>query len=150
MGSRGPIPKRSDQRAGHRSKDDSAAITRLPGTPIDDPQGPPLDLVDAHPLAVDWYEGMRRSAQGYLFQPSDWSTARVWAELLSRALKQGDRPSAVLVAAWASGSTELLSTEGARRRVRLELDRPKRVDADDLRAKATVTALRTRLMGSTD
>jgi len=148
MATKGPVPKRSDQRHGHRAKADADNITRI--TETDEIFGPPLDLEGVHPLASDWYDGLRRSAQADLFQPSDWSTARVWTELLSRALNQGDRPSAVLVAAWASGATELLTTEGARRRMRLELDRPQKADADAVRAAATVTAIRARLTGSTD
>jgi hypothetical protein len=68
-------------------------------------------------------------------------------ELLSRALKQGERPSAVLIAAWSSGAAELMTTEGARRRMRVELERLPERDADQERADATVTAIRTRLEG---
>ena len=39
----------------------------------------------------------------------------------------------------------LLVAEGDRRRVQLELQRPKQVDADQKRAEATVTDLRSRL-----
>jgi len=143
MGTHGPIPKRSDQRMGHRAKDDADDITRI--TPTEEILGPPLDLEGCHPLASDWYEGLRRSGQADLYQASDWAQARVWTELLSRALKQGSKPSAVLVAAWSSGAAELLSTEGARRRMRLELDRPRRSDPDAERAAASVADIRARL-----
>ena len=62
-------------------------------------------------------------------------------------LPEATRPSAVLIAAWSSGAGELLTTEGARRRMRIELERRPDRDADEERADATVTALRTRLEG---
>ena len=145
MATKGPVPKRSDQRHGHRPKADADDITRI--TPTEEILGPPLDLEGCHPLAADWYDGLRRSGQAGLYQPSDWAQARIWTELISRALNQGDRPSAVLVAAWASGAGELLTTEGARRRMRLELDRPMRSDPYAEHAEATVSNIMARLTG---
>ena len=75
-----------------------------------------------HPLARDWYRSLAESAQSQFYEPSDWQTARVLAELLSRSLKSG-RVTAALVERWQVGATELLTTEGARRRARLELER---------------------------
>jgi hypothetical protein len=75
-----------------------------------------------HPLARDWYRSLAESAQSQFYEPSDWQTARVLAELLSRSLRSG-RVTAALVERWQVGATELLTTEGARRRARLELER---------------------------
>jgi hypothetical protein len=75
------------------------------------------------PLVRDWYRSLSESAQSVFYEPSDWATARVLAELLSRALKSG-KVSASLVERWQAGATELLTTEGARRRMRLEIERP--------------------------
>lgn len=89
-----------------------------------------------HPMAADWFRSLRESGQSAFYEPSDWQTARVWAELLSRQLLAG-RPSSQMIAAWAAGATELLTTEGARRRGRLELER----GAGDADEEASVTAL---------
>lgn len=75
-----------------------------------------------HPLARDWYRSLAESAQAQFYEPSDWQTARVLTELLSRSLRSG-RVTAALVERWQVGATELLTTEGARRRARLELER---------------------------
>jgi hypothetical protein len=80
------------------------------------------------------------------YEASDWAQAWVWAELLSRQL-YADRPSAQMVAAWASGATELLTTEGARRRARLELERAGSADADEDAAVAALDDYRRRFSG---
>lgn len=84
------------------------------GTPEADP--------DWHPIARDWFSSLGESGQAQFYEPSDWATARVWAELLSRQLESG-RPSAQMIQSWSGGATELLTTEGARRRARMELDK---------------------------
>lgn len=147
MAAKGPVPKRSDQRLGHRTQAELDSVQKIPFKQLTEPSGPDLNLIDPDPLASDWYEGLRLSGQAEFFQPSDWAQARVWAELLSRALKQGGKPSAVLIAAWSSGASELMTTEGARRRMRLELERVPSADPDADRSDATVTDLRSRLGG---
>lgn len=129
----GPVPKRSDQRR-RRNKSD-VDITAAPGAPVVS-QPAPSEVWD--PAAVRWYTSLAESGQARFYEPSDWATAWVWAELLSRALMQGDRPSAQLVMAWSAGATELLTTEGARRRMRIELERVGQTDDDET---AAVTAL---------
>jgi hypothetical protein len=145
MAQYGPIPKRSDHR--RRRNLDQPAITKINVPEQVEPAGPDLALNDPHPLAADWYEALRTSGQAYLFEPSDWAQARVWTEILSRAMKQGDRPSAVFIAAWHPGAAELLTTEGARRRVQIELERQPERDAHRERAEATVSDIQNRLMG---
>lgn len=76
-----------------------------------------------HELARDWYRSLADSAQSVYYEPSDWQTARVLAELLSRALRS-NKVTASLIERWQSGATELLTTEGARRRMRMEIERP--------------------------
>lgn len=120
MGERGPLPKRSDQRMGHRAKSEAASITHGPSGVV---------IVDApeademwHPMARDWFTSLATSGQATYYQPSDWQVARVWAEVLSRQL-MADKMSAVMIQAWAASASELLTTEGSRRRGRLELER---------------------------
>ena len=107
-------------------------------------RGPELGLDDAHHLAADWYESLRTSGQSVFYTDSDWATARIWTDLLSRTLNKG-APSAMMVQAWASGATELLTTEGARRRMRIELERAKPADEDEDAAVAKIDEYRRRL-----
>jgi len=72
--------------------------------------------------------------------------ARYVAEVMSRSLQSG-RISAQLVAAVLSGAAALLSSEGDRRRVRIELERTAQVDADEEAAVAAIDEWRRRLSG---
>ena len=134
MGARGPVPKRSDQRLGHRAKAEAEKITAAPAAAVvKAPDPDPL----WHPLARDWFVSLAESGQSRFYEASDWQTARVWAEVLSRQLS-ADKLSAVMVQAWAGSAGELLTTEGARRRAQLELQRGGQSDEDE---DASVTAL---------
>lgn len=126
MGARGPIGKRSEERMGHRSKEEKDSITKAPsGAPDDLPELPePSPLWD--PIAADWYLSLRKSGQAAFYQPSDWAVARYAAELMSRVLDCSERgPNGQLVAALNSVMSSLLTTEGDRRRARMELERKK-------------------------
>lgn len=130
MSTRGPVPERSDQRR-RRNKPagglgiDAVAAVGVVEQPDPDPMW--------HPLASDWYTSLAESGQARYYEPSDWQTARVWAEVLSRQLS-GGRISAQMIAAWSGGATELLTTEGARRRMRMEIDRSEPdTEAEDAR-----------------
>src|ERR1700683_73028 len=116
----GPIPKRSDQRR-RRNKTTGAAIVKAP-TSSKAPKAPEADT-NWHPIALEWFKSLSESGQAQFYEASDWATARYVAEAMSRNLKAGARFSAVLFAAVMSGMTELLTTEGARRRARMELQR---------------------------
>ncbi|MFD4394658.1 hypothetical protein [Kitasatospora sp. NPDC058478] len=136
MGARGPIPKRSQERMGHRSKEEKGSLTTVPaGRPDDLPDLPEPDAL-WHPIAADWYLSLQDSGQACFYQPSDWATARYAAELMSRVLL-AERPNGQLVAALNSVMATLLATEGDRRRVRIELERRTVVQ----QAPAAVTAL---------
>jgi hypothetical protein len=137
MGARGPIGKRSEERMGHRSKEEKGSITKAPSEPP--AELPDLPEPDAlwHPIATDWYLSLRDSGQAAFYQPSDWAMARYAAELMSRGLS-GDRPpNGQYVAALNSVMASLLTTEGDRRRVRIELERKPAVKA----VPASVTAI---------
>ncbi|WP_456341341.1 phage terminase small subunit [Streptomyces tendae] len=133
MGARGPIGKRSEERMGHRSKEEKDSITKAPS-------GPPTDLPDLpdadplwHPIAADWYLSLRDSGQAAFYQPSDWAVARYAADLMSKVLLSERGPNGQLVAALNSVMSSLLTTEGDRRRARMELERKKpsgQADAD--------------------
>lgn len=133
MGTRGPIPKRSDQR--RRENKPEIPIDTAPAA--EDVQIP---LPGAHwvPPVAYWYCSLAESGQSCFYEPSDWATAWIWAEMLDRAFSQGMHVNSQLVTAWAAGASELLTTEGARRRLRIELAKAVQSDPD---ADSAVTAL---------
>lgn len=99
-----------------------------------------------HELARDWYRSLADSAQSQFYEPSDWQTARILAELLSRALKSG-KVTAALIERWQIGATELLTTEGARRRVRMEIERPREGGEEATADVSDLELYRARLRG---
>lgn len=119
-GTRGPIGKRSEEVMGHRSKDEKASVTKAPGaSTVVMPEPDPL----WHPIATRWYQALGESGQSRFYEPSDWAAAQYAAEAMSRNLSS-DRFSAQLFTGIWSAMNDLLTTEGDRRRVRLELQRP--------------------------
>jgi hypothetical protein len=141
-GSGGPVPKRSTQRR-RTNKPDVPIVTAAVGgvaTAAPEADG------SWHSLACDWFNSLAKSGQAQFFEPSDWAQAKVWAHLLSVELFK-DKPSAMMIAAWASGAGELLTTEGARRRMRIELERAVASDPGQEHADATVTDLMDRIGG---
>lgn len=115
----GPVPKRSDQRR-RRNASDGPALAK--GTAGEEPTMPEAD--DSwHPIAVRWFESLPDSGQTQYYEASDWATAVYVAEAMSRNLASEKRFSAQLFQAVMSAMTDLLTTEGARRRARIELER---------------------------
>ena len=136
MGTHGPIPKRSEERR-RRNKDDGPELVQAPS-------GPPSDLPDLpepdgswHPVATEWYLSLRESGQAVFYQPSDCAMARYAAELMSRGLMEDRPPNGQYVAALNSVMASLLTTEGDRRRARIELERKPTVKS----VPASVTAI---------
>jgi len=118
MGARGPVPKRSDQRV-RRNK---------PAVPVEKVESigvvavPELGFDDPHFLTVDLYRSLSESAQARFYEPSDYQIARSVLHFLDQQFKTS-RPSGQMVQSLFSQLTDLLLTEGARRRVRLEVER---------------------------
>lgn len=140
-GSGGPVPKRSNQR--RRTNKPEVPIVKAPAAVVVDAPTPDPDW---HALAREWFAALGVSGQAQFFEPSDWAQAKVWAHLLSVELLK-DRPSAMMIAAWSSGAAELLTTEGARRRMRIELERVAVTDPSQEHSDATVTNLMDRIGG---
>ena len=135
MGKRGPVPKRSDQR--RRENAPEVSPTKAPGAAsVSIPSADP----EWNPVAVRWYESLAESGQSAFYEPSDWASAWLLAESMSRELEpqplvvgSGEHakvemhrmpPKAASVAAWLKGMSQLIATEGDRRRIGLELQRP--------------------------
>lgn len=118
MGTRGPIPKRSDQRI--RRNKDEVPLEKVEA--IGTVQVPPLGLDDPHPIVSELYLSLAESAQSRFYEPSDWQYARFALHFADVLLKQA-RPSSQLLASVQTMLTDLLVSEGSRRRVRLEVER---------------------------
>lgn len=128
----GPIPERSDRR--RRVNKPEIEIESAPGA--EDVEVPEPDPHWA-PFVTRWYVSLSKSGQSIFYQPSDWSQAWILAEVLHRAMVNS-KPSAMLIQSFLAGSSELMTTEGARRRLRIELARGQQKDDD---AEAAVTAM---------
>lgn len=140
-GTRGPVPKREDQRR-RRNKQDKPATKSAAARRV----RVPAASRDWHPAARRWYQSLKTSGQAAFFEPSDWAEAWVHAEVLSTMLN-AEKLSAMLYAAWQSASARLLTAEGDRRRVRIELEREKPQDPDAEAAVADMKEWRARLAG---
>lgn len=124
----GPVPKRSDQRV-RRNKDVvDLDVVEVEGDVI----VPELGLVDPHPLVADLYASLADSGQSKFYEPSDWEFARLTCHFLDNQVKTS-KPSGQMLAVLHSMMTDLLIAEGARRRVRLEIEREqKKAEVIDL------------------
>jgi hypothetical protein len=127
-------PKRSDELIRRNIPEVPVEkITAIGNVPI-----PELDLTSLgapheHPLVVDMYQSLKESAQNKFFEPSDWQTARLTMLALNQELtavyKSGElrgspRPiSAVKLQVINQMLASLMTTEGERRRARLEIER---------------------------
>lgn len=138
MGSRGPVGKRSDAIMGHRSK---AELAEKKKAQLEIDEGPaeiPAADEKWHPIARRWYDSLTRSAQSHFYEPSDWATAHLVAESISRDLKPqfvgiSETTGEVIhetipmkganLNAYLKAFTALLVTEGDRRRASLEIKR---------------------------
>lgn len=121
----GPIPKRSDQRR-RRNKPQGPNIARLSGAK--DVKPPAEDRL-WHPAAKRWYRSLKHSGQHVFYEPSDWAYAQLAADMLSHELKE-EKPRAATINQVLTMMDNLLTSEGARRRLRVELLRAGQDDAN--------------------
>jgi len=98
-----------------------------------------------HPIAQNVYESVMRSGQVIWMEPSDWSVLYLMCESLSRDLKpqfvgigEGEDAEPIYATIPLKGSSlnaytktmaSLMMLEGDRRRLRIELERKRRLDA---------------------
>lgn len=121
-GRSGRTPKRSEERMGHRSKAEMAAVQKVPvqASVVDQPPADPA----WHQLARDWYESLAESGQAIFFEPSDWAAARYVAAIMTRNIEATRFNGQLFGSLW-QAMNDLMTTEGSRRRLRLELEREK-------------------------
>lgn len=136
-GTRGPIGKRPEERR-RTNEPEIPLVTVDIGKLITHEVEIPEPDENWHPVARTWYDSLAKSGQVTFFQPSDWATAYVLAENLSRDLNEqpilvgkGEdahiefyaKPMAgASLAAFLKGATALLATEGDRRRASVMIE----------------------------
>lgn len=151
----GPPPKRKAQR--RRRNKTEGGIDSAPGAAQ---VAVPKPRAQWHPIAKEWFTALASSGQARWYEPSDWALATLIAESMSRDLK----PQMVMVtdtgkvvkeslplkgaslAAYLKGMTSLLVSEGDRRRLRLELERPGSPPGEDPKI-ARLSEYRSRFAG---
>jgi len=156
-GAGGPPPKRSSQRRRRNPTAAEARSTTGEATKAPGAASVPVPTADPawHVLAREWYESLAASGQSAFYEPSDWATAKLLAETISRELSpqalvyQGKitgyhlmTVKAGALSALLKGMSDLMVTEGSRRRIALELQRPKPDGEPAAQPAAGVTDIR--------
>ena len=124
----GPPAKRNAERR-RRNKESQNEVVKTTGrVPV------PVLPKTAHAIARRWYLSLKTSAQSQFFEPSDWSAALIVVEQITRLMADSNLSllakdygnigirAGQFASLWAA-MNDLLSTEGSRRRVRLEIER---------------------------
>lgn len=138
MGARGPAPKRSEERKGHRTKGE-LAVSKGTARAVTKPKANP----EWHDLAKYAFNyGMGKSGTVDYAQNSDWVVAWLLAEQIDDYLKSGRR-SAMAAAEIRQLMSDLMFTESSRRRVGIELEEEVVPEVDP--GVAGVNAARERL-----
>jgi hypothetical protein len=128
----GPVPKQADERIRRNADVVPTEKIEAYGEVI----VPPLNLpFEAHPMAVDFYESLALSAYSKYYEPSDWEYARL-ATFIMHGIVSSGKPSSEMFKALQTAMSNLLVTEGDRRRLRIEIAREaQKPEKDDEMAK---------------
>lgn len=118
MGSRGPVPNRSDDLSRDRdaNRGDRAPITKGQSRPARIPEPDP----EWHPIARLLWDASIESGQTDFYESSDFAMLYSICDDVSYYKRMGKRSGQMLASIY-SAMENLLVTEGARRRVRVEL-----------------------------
>ncbi|PWH05204.1 hypothetical protein DEO23_14075 [Brachybacterium endophyticum] len=125
MGTRGPMPKRTESR--QRRNAPERDVEKAAGADV--VKQPPASR-DWHPIAKRLWKAMGQSGQARFYEPSDWAVAYSLMDDLSH-YKNGAKRSGQMLQTIMSALTGLMLTEGDRRRLQIELSRPSAEDDDD-------------------
>lgn len=143
VGRSGRTPKRSEEKMGHRSKAELAAIDRVQVPGIVEP--PPAEE-HWHSIAKNWYESLSQSGQSIYYEPSDWAAAQLAAEVMTRNLNAGKFSAQLFGSVWAA-LQDLMTTEASRRRLRIELERQSATDSQKSAEAIVLDEYRDRITG---
>jgi hypothetical protein len=116
----GPVPKRSEERTRRNKPENEGGVSLSKGEKVPF-KVPPADG-NWHSRAKQWYRSLSRSGMREYYELSDYEMARVLCDALTEYYK---RPTAMMLATILQGMTSLGVTEGERRRMRIELEKPK-------------------------
>ncbi|WP_326555716.1 phage terminase small subunit [Micromonospora sp. NBC_01813] len=139
MGSRGPVPNRSDDLSRDRdaNRGDKAPITKGLSRPARVPEPDP----GWHPIARLLWDSAIESGQTDFYESSDYAFLFSICDDVSYYKKMTKRSGQMLASIYSAMET-LLVTEGARRRVRVELQ-----DEEAEQAEVVDMAERKRRLG---
>lgn len=117
-GPSGPVPKRSAERGPQPydkviDKVQAFGVVKKPNLGLGE---------NPHPIITDFWESIGESAQSRYYEPSDWQYLRITLHFLNKLLNTG-KPSAQMLTVVNQMLTDLLVSEGSRRRVRMEIER---------------------------
>lgn len=139
----GPIPKRSTERTrNNKTGEDGLEIKRGVAQPYEwtDPS------FDWEKPIQRYYESFQKSGMAAYFQQTDVEQLWMACEWMNRQWASG-RPSAMILQEAMKMTDGLGATEGERRRLKIELDKPKVDDSAD-KYDAKITDIRDRLSQS--
>lgn len=119
----GPPPKRSSQR--RRRNATPGAETAAQDVLVEQPDCP----AEVGERAREWYRSLARSGQAQFYTASDWQVALICAHAIDLFMDTGR---ATLLAEIRALQSQLLATEGERRRARLELERDSSEEVADV------------------
>ena len=146
---RGPVPKKDAERRRRNKTPEDGKNSAIPATVVnvDELLAGDVQVPDAdeawHPIARQMYDSVTRSGQVIWMEPSDWSALYLICESISRDLnpqvvgitEDGEVVRDVIplkgasLSAYLKAMASLMMLEGDRRRLRIELERQKRIDA---------------------
>ncbi len=115
----GPAPKREDERI--RRNENVVPLTTVPMVGI--VQVPDLLVPEPHELVTSLWESLKDSGQARYYEPSDWAYAQLTMHVIDGMLKSSRGVSSLILSEVNKMMSNLLVTEGDRRRVRMEVAR---------------------------
>lgn len=149
VASRGPLPKRTENRIRRGRRADGLDITTAPGAENIEMPVPPESGPDAwDDIVYEWYFSLAESGMARFYEPTDWMVAYVTADWLNQLRKpqyvamrevglhefevyEAVKPlSGSDMGAFLKVCANLGLTEGDRRRMRIELTRPEVIEPD--------------------
>lgn len=136
---RGPVPKRSEERRRRNKNPDDRTVIMRGVVEVPDP---PAKL---HTVAKRWYLSLADSGESQYYEPSDWAAALYVAEAMTKNLRSTRFSGQLFSSVW-SAMQDMLTTESARRRSRLEVKRAIE-DAEDDDRPTAIDEYKARLGG---
>ena len=116
MGTRGPVPKRNEQRQ-RRNKE--SRLQEVPVIPVSASIQPDPDPTWSKGALMIW-DAMGKSGQARFYQPTDWAFAYQLCSVVT-SFEDSGRANGQMYSSIISACSALMLTEGDRRRIGLQL-----------------------------